>query len=282
MLEKLNRKFKDQLLALEKEEMNSKANYEVLLQKLTDDINADNAAIAAKTSAKAGRLEDAAAAKADKEVTEKDKAEDEKVLSDTNAECAARSDEFEQNQVVRANEIKAVEKAVEILTSAAVKGNAEKYLPASAASFAMFRSDSHKDPTITHRVSEFLQERARQLGSRYLSMVASRVQEDPFGKVKKMIKDLIVKLMEEANAEADHHAYCETELATNKQTRDNKASEVEDLSAESDKLTAEVTQLAEEITQLSDEIAEIKGNQAEATKIRNEEKATNAVTIADA
>merc|ERR1711957_877988 len=69
-----------------------------------------------------------------------------------------------------------------------------------------------------------------------------------------MIKDLIVKLMEEANAEADHHAYCETELATNKQTRDNKASEVEDLSAESDKLTAQATQLAEEITRLSDDI----------------------------
>merc|ERR1711957_362099 len=97
-----------------------------------------------------------------------------------------------------------------------------------------------------------------------------------------MIKELIVKLMEEANSEADHHAYCETELATNKQTRDNKASEVEDLSAESDKLTAEVTQLAEEITQLSDDIAEIKGKQAEATKIRTEEKATNAETVADA
>merc|ERR1719456_1704339 len=89
MLEKLTAKFKDQLLALEKEEMNSKNNFQVLKQKLTDDIGADKAAVDAKNKAKAGRLEDAATAKADKEATETAKAEDEKVLSDTNAECAA-------------------------------------------------------------------------------------------------------------------------------------------------------------------------------------------------
>merc|ERR1719261_1622407 len=234
MLEKLRAKFKEQLLALEKEEMNSKANFQVLKQKLTDDIGADKAAVEAKNSAKAGRLEDAATAKADKEATEMTKAEDEKVLSDTNAECAARSDEFEKNQRVRADEIVAIEKAVEILSSSAVKGNAEKYLPAaslaqlrSATALVNFRSQRSKDADVTRKVVEFLQGRAQKLGSRYLSMIATRVQEDPFAKVKKMIKDLIVKLMEEANSEADHKAYCDTELATNKQTRENKAAEVE-------------------------------------------------------
>jgi pyruvate formate-lyase activating enzyme-like uncharacterized protein len=63
---------------------------------------------------------------------------------------------------------------------------------------------------------------------------------DPFEKVKKMIKDLITKLMEEANDEADQHAYCTSELSTNKQTRDNKGAEVDKLTAESEKLTAEL------------------------------------------
>merc|ERR1719171_2201921 len=97
-----------------------------------------------------------------------------------------------------------------------------------------------------------------------------------------MIKAMIVKLMEEANSEADHKAYCDTELATNKQTRENKAAEVEELTAAVEKHTAEIEQLAVEITQLSDAIAEIRKQQAEATKIRNEEKATNAETVADA
>jgi len=37
--------------------------------------------------------------------------------------------------------------------------------------------------------------RARNLNSRVLSALAVRAAEDPFTKVKKMIKDLIVKLM---------------------------------------------------------------------------------------
>merc|ERR1719352_2266064 len=112
--------------------------------------------------------------------------------------------------------------------------------------------------------------------------MATRAGEDPFGKVKKMIKDLIVKLMEEANSEADQHAYCETELATNKQTREIKSSEVEELTAELESQNALREKLTTEITQLSDEVAEIKAQQNKATTIRAEEKKTNDATIADA
>jgi len=120
------------------------------------------------------------------------------------------------------------------------------------------------------------------LGSRYLAVVAEHISEDPFAKVKKMIKDLIVKLMEKANQEADQNAYCTSELATNKQTRENKGAEVEELTAKSDELKATISQLATEITDLADSISEIKAQQAEATKMRVEEKTTNANTVADA
>jgi len=93
---------------------------------------------------------------------------------------------------------------------------------------------------------------------------------------------LIVKLMEQANSEADQHAYCETEMATNKQTREIKSSEVEELTGSLEEGNATFEKLTTEITQLSDSIAEIKGQQNEATKIRSAEKATNAETTADA
>merc|ERR1719458_2074952 len=57
MLEKLEAKFKEQLLVVEKEEMNAKANFMLLKQQLTDNIKEDNKIIGQKTEEKAGRLE---------------------------------------------------------------------------------------------------------------------------------------------------------------------------------------------------------------------------------
>jgi len=285
MLEKLKADFSAQLLALEKEEMNSKANYDVLAQTLTDNIAYAKKSVAKKTATKAARLESAASDKGDKETAIKVKADDEKTLADNNAACDAQSREFENNQVTRAEEIKAIQKAREILTSDAVKGNAETYLPSASmaqTSLAQLRSTVSSDDKVRKKVIAFLQGRAARFGSRYLSMVAARAADDPFSKVKKMIKDLIVRLMEEANSEADQHAYCETEMATNKQTRENKASEVEELTSEIDKLTALSSELSSEIAELAEDMASLQEKRAEATKVREEEKATNTKTIADA
>merc|ERR1719183_1151577 len=71
-------------------------------------------------------------------------------------------------------------------------------------------------------------------------------------------------------------------MATNKQTRDNKAAEAEDLTAQIEKTSAEISQLTEDVARLADEIAEIKGQQANAQGIRDEEKAKNTETINDA
>merc|ERR1711935_327688 len=123
--------------------------------------------------------------------------------------------------------------------------------------------------------------RAKQLNSRVLSTIAARVSDDPFQKVKKMIKDLIVRLMEEANEEAEHKGWCDTELSTNEQTRKEKTSAVETLHAEIDELTASIAKLGQEITDLTAAIAEIDQAVAEATKIRGDEKAENTQTIQD-
>jgi predicted nucleic acid-binding Zn-ribbon protein len=285
LMEKLRHKFQDQLLALQKAEMNAKANFEELAQGLEDNIEYDTKTAKDKTARRAERLEDAAKAKGDLEVTKKTKAEDEKILSDTLAECDAKSKEYEQNQVVRKEELVAIKKAYDILASPEVTGNADKYLPKlvqKATSLAQLSSQSVKENNNRQKAAAYLQQKAKKLGSQYLAMMAMRVTADPFAKVKTMIKDLIVKLMEQANAEADQNAFCSAELATNKQTRENKAAKVEDLSATADKLTADIELLAEEITKLAEDIATILREQEEATRLRAEEKAVNLETIADA
>jgi hypothetical protein len=289
MLEKLKIKFEDQRRELEKEEMNSRANHQMLMQQLTDDIKADKEAASTKTAAKAGRLEDAAQAKGDKAATETQKATDEKTLSDTTAQCRARSEEYENNQVTRNEEIQAIQKAIEIISSDKVQGTAQERLPSSLlqspkkrSAFAALRRSSNESPEARQRAVNYLQAQAAKLGSHYLSVVAAHTQGDAFAKVKKMIKDLLTKLMEEANSEADQHGYCTAELATNKQTRDIKSSEVEELTANIEKTTSTIEQLSTEITDLADALSELKGKQSEATNLRSTEKKTNAQAVAEA
>merc|ERR1711871_1193382 len=132
------------------------------------------------------------------------------------------------------------------------------------------------------RVAAYLKGQASRINSRVLSALAMRVADDPFKKVKKMIKDLIVKLMEEANEEAEHKGWCDTELSTNEQTRNEKTEAVETLHAEIDELQASIAKLPEEITELTKAVADLDAAVAKATKIREEEKAKNTETIKDA
>merc|ERR1712050_210367 len=125
-------------------------------------------------------------------------------------------------------------------------------------------------------------QQAQRLNSRVLSALAARSAEDPFVKVKKMIKDLIVRLMAEANEEAEHKGWCDAELATNEQTRKEKTEAVEVLHAEIDQLEASIAKLTEEISDLTTAVAELNAAMAKATKLRAEEKAKNKETIKDA
>merc|ERR1719336_1639613 len=97
-----------------------------------------------------------------------------------------------------------------------------------------------------------------------------------------MIKDLIVKLMEEANEEAEHKGWCDTELSTNEQTRKEKTEAVELFHAEIDELEASISKLAEDITALTAAVADLDAAMAKATKFRQKEKAENMQTIEDA
>jgi hypothetical protein len=120
------------------------------------------------------------------------------------------------------------------------------------------------------------------LNSRVLAAVAVRASEDPFTKVKKMIKDLIVKLMEEANEEAEQKGWCDTELTTNEQTRKEKTEAVETLTATTDELTASIAKLTEDIAELTTAVNELDAAMAKATALRTAEKAKNTETVADA
>jgi len=283
MLTKLAGKFEDERTDLEKEETNARHAFEMLSQDLKAQIGQATSARTEKSEAKAKALQSSADAKGDLQDTTTTRDDDSKYLADLTATCEQKSSDFAARQQLRAEEIAAVEKAIEILSSGAVSGASEKHLPQliqKSSSLAQLRSDSQNPNQM--RVAAYLKEQGSRINSRVLSALAMRVADDPFKKVKKMIKDLIVKLMEEANEEAEHKGWCDTELSTNEQTRKEKTEAVETLHAEIDELEASIAKLTEEITDLTKAVAELDAAVATATSVREEEKAKNTVTIKDA
>lgn len=288
MLEKLLDKFMSERTNLEKEEMNTKHAFEMLIQDLHAQISQSSADRDSKKTQRAKTLQGKADASGDLTDTTSTREADDKYLRDLTSTCEMKASDFESRQQLREDEIRALSKAVDILSSAAVKGNAEKYLPtlmqmrtksASSSVLGQLRASTNGQPQV--RAAQYLQARGSELKSRVLSALAVRVADDPFTKVKKMIKDLIVRLMEEANEEAEHKGWCDTELSTNEQTRQEKTEAVETLHAEIDQLKASIAKLSGDIGELSTAVSELDTAMAKATKLRREEKAANAATIKD-
>merc|ERR1719353_2561807 len=225
MLQKLLDKFIEERTAMERAEANQAHAFDMLKKDLEAEIEQNTAAAEEKTEEKAWKLECKAKAEAELADTIATRDDDQKYLDDLTATCAQKASDFASRQQLRAEEIVAIEKAIEIISSGAVAGASEKHLPqlvqTTATTLAQLRADQYRSPT-QDKLYVYLQEQAKQLNSRLLSALAVRVQADPFKKVKKMIKDLITKLLEEANAEAEHKAYCDAELATNEATRKEK------------------------------------------------------------
>merc|ERR1719271_2371359 len=180
MLEKLHDKFEDERTDLEKEESNSRHAYEMLMQDLTAQIETATEDRDSKAQLKASKLQSAAEAKGDS---------DTEYLDKLVATCSQKSSDCENRQQLRTDEIAAIDKAIEILSSGAVSGNADKHLPALMQKHVSFLQLTHTQSSpAQRRVAKFLHDKAEAINSRVLSALAVRVDSDPFEKVKKMIK----------------------------------------------------------------------------------------------
>mmetsp|Transcript_24051 Transcript_24051/g.51057 ORF Transcript_24051/g.51057 Transcript_24051/m.51057 type:complete len:698 (+) Transcript_24051:93-2186(+) len=289
MLEKLKQQFSTKKYELDREELTAQHAFEQIAQQLADSIENAKHEISGKTTSRAESQQAKAEAEGSITQTTTDREEDQKYLDESTQLCTTKKTDFESRQKLRAEELGALAKAIEIISGETVAGTGEKNLPAllqihnrgGSVSLAQLRSGLVQSP-LQARIATFLADRAQTCNSRLLLLASQRVASDPFTKVKKMIKDLIVKLMEESTAETEHKGWCDTELTTNKQTRDAKSEEVNKLTAETEDLTSDITQLAQDIEDLSGAIQELDAAMAKATAERKDSKAANEQTIKEA
>jgi len=290
MLEKLKDEFAQKKYELDQEETTSQHAFLMIAQQLADNIEHAKNEIAKKATAKADSQQVKAEAEGNLAQTTSDRAEDTKYLGEMKAMCSTKSSDFESRQKLRAEEMEAIQKAVEIIGGDAVQGAGEKNLPQllqvrrpKGAALAQLRSaNSAAQSPLQARIAAFLADRAASCNSKLLSLMSQRVATDPFDKVKKMIKDLISKLMEESTAETEHKGWCDAELGQNKITREAKSEEVEKLRAEVEDLQSTIAQLGQEITDLAAAVAELDAATAKASEDRTATKAKNEQTIAEA
>merc|ERR1712224_821322 len=138
-------------------------------------------------------------------------------------------------------------------------------------------SDSSRD-----RVIALLKAKSSQLDSPVLAALATKAAADPFVKIKKLIQELIERLLQEAADEANHKGWCDKEFGKAKQSRAMKAEAVKSLNENLAKSEAKRDKLMEEIAVLTKEIDELEAALEKTTKERNDESAENAATVSEA
>eukprot|EP00747_Dinoflagellata_sp_TGD_P157333 gnl/TRDRNA2_/TRDRNA2_177728_c0_seq51.p1 gnl/TRDRNA2_/TRDRNA2_177728_c0~~gnl/TRDRNA2_/TRDRNA2_177728_c0_seq51.p1 ORF type:complete len:659 (-),score=255.95 gnl/TRDRNA2_/TRDRNA2_177728_c0_seq51:244-1929(-) len=139
-----------------------------------------------------------------------------------------------------------------------------------------------KDNDGRQAVIDLLNNQGKKLKSTLLTSLANKISVDHFAKIKKLISELIEKLLQEAANEANQKGWCDKALADAEQRRDYAAEAIAELNAEMAELEATRDKLTEELATLKTEIAELKAAQEKAEKERAAEKAENAATVEEA
>jgi len=292
VLKKLRDEFVQKKGEAEKENMNSEHAAQMMSQDLHDQIEGATADISDKTQLREEKKSISAETKKRLAATVTDHDEATVYLKDLRVEAEEKGKSFKEKQEMRADEIEAIEKAIEILSSPDVAGAANEHLPAAAAgasALAQLRSSGGQPqpalaPGVRRTLAAFLGQRGQRIRSARLGLLAQKIasSSDPFAKVKRLIEEMIKQLLKEAGEESEHKGWCDTELGTNKNTRRRLQEDIDGLTARIDEGEATVVEGSRRMEQLAREVSELQADMKEALELRGAERAKNEATVQDA
>lgn len=195
-------------------------------------------------------------------------------LAETTATCQEKAREFEEREKSRAEELTVLGKATSLLsdegTQAAEKrrsgGAFIAFIQTGQSQHAVKRHESLESSSNsaadgeTSRVLSFLQQ-------------GSRARADPFAKVKKMMEGMIKKLLEEASEEAEHKAWCDSEIAKTKKQQHYHERNQAKFKSRLESYVAEKDTIGKKISEVSENLADMVASAEEMTKQRQKESA---------
>jgi len=268
-----------QLTESRNKETSALQNFEMLKQSLVDEIKFANKDMDAAKKSLAESSESRSSAEGDLTVTSKELAADKDSKGSLHGKCMTASEDFEAAVKSRAEELAALAKAKEVISTTTGGAEAVAY-GLNQVSFLQTSLSSGTDLANFEAV-RFVRDLARKQNSPALAQLASRMASmvsmgsasgsDPFGKIKGLISDMISKLEGEAGMDATHKAYCDKELAETAAKKEEKAAMIKKLSTSIDQSSARSAQLKEEVAELQSALAKLAGSQAQMDKIRAQE-----------
>lgn len=281
VLEDLKEKAEGQLSDLRKAESNTKHNFQMLKQSLTDQIEADTKDADEEKATKASTQETKAGAEGDLVETTKDLENDKSALATASTTCMTVAADHEATMKSRAEELKALAAAKKVLseTSSGAVEQSYSFFQVSHLSSGGSALQTRLDLANVEVVS-LIKRLAKENHSSALAQLASRIAatvrygaaagQDPFTKVKELIADMITKLEGEANSESNEKDYCDGELAKTKAKKDELNAEISKLTSKMDQAAAQSASLKADVKELQSELAKLAKSQAEMDKIRRE------------
>jgi hypothetical protein len=278
VLEDMKEKAEAQLSEIRSSEVQSKNEYKELMVSLKMAKEAAEKDLAGAKDDKAESSADKASATGSLKKTTDMLEADIKEYDTTKATCMQTASDHQNAVNSRAEELKVVAEATEILES--MTGGAVSQ------TYSLLQESMQLSTTadLAHfEVVTLVKHMAKMHHSTALSQLASRIAavikygsnngDDPFGKVKNLIMDLIVKLQKEAEKDASNKVYCDEQLAETSQKESDLEDQLKKLTTSIDKTSANSAELKEDVKTLQAELAALAKEQAEMDKVRADEKA---------
>jgi len=316
-LEKLLGDFRKEKDSQDADEVSRVQDHTMLIQDRTDIVKAKTLAMEEAKSERDQKIEDIGTASQELTTVSAQLISDMEYLDELNTVCSDKAKTWDQRTKLRANELTAITQATGIVKATvaektqastlrfaqtgtvihladavassdsameSIEAEAEVSESEAPAGFLQMRSVQKHEPADGGRqlIIDLLKGKGSQLKSTLLTSLATRIAADPFTKIKKLIQELIERLLTEAANEADQKGWCDKATADATQKRDYAADKVETLNAKMAKQAALSDKLEEEIATLAKEIEDLVKDQSEADQNRKDEKAENANTVVEA
>jgi len=285
VLEDLLDKSQEQLKDARNKETNSKHNFEMLQQQLSDEIKFAKKELGEARKRLAAAQGGKASAEGDLTNVAKELSVDKSTQSTLKQDCMSKSQDFEAEVKSRGEELKALKDARAVIAEEAGGASDITYGAASLLQLASEQSTKlHNEADLANfEAVRFVKELGQREHSEALVQLARRMAsamraagssgQDPFAKVQGLIRDMLGKLEQDQQSETSHNAYCEEQLGETLTKKADKEAVRDKLSAQIDSADAKSVKLKGEVADHQAALADLAKSSAELTAIRTKEKA---------